>query len=335
MSAYAKPAASAKAPVVEPQFQRVEVDRDLCPSLLRPPSGPYRVGPGDELDIEVAEDAKTRAVTRVMPDGMLYFDVAEGIHVEGKTIREISQILGESLADDYIEPVVTVNVANADSQRYWILGDVREPGTFPLKRPTTLIAAISQTSGLGARNDNGGEAEDTVDLERSILIRDRQLIPVDFEALIREGDMTQNVYIRPEDYIYLPSKTARSIYVLGAANNPGPVFYGNGATFLTSVAAAGGPRADAIVTRALVLRGSACEPEVCVVNLRRILRGEDPDLKLRGGDIIWLPESPWSNLKRYTESVMTTAAQAIAVQEGLGILGTSGGAGVTITAGGS
>ena len=317
----------------EPEFQSVKIEKNLSPSLLNPPSGSYRIGPGDELDIEVAEDTKTRSTSKVMPDGMLYYDVANGINVKGMSIRQVSEALASNLSQDYIDPVVTVNVSNAESQRYWILGHVKNPGAYPIKKPTTLIAALSNSQGLGMTTF-GNESEETVDLSRAILIREKKLVPVDFEALVRDGDMSHNVYLRPNDYIFIPSRQSNAIYVLGAVNNPGPVLADRYSNLLSVVASAGGPRRDAVVTKALIIRGSTSNPEVSVVNLNQLLRGHVLNLRVKGGDIVWVPKSPWTSIKKYTEEVLTTAAQAIAVQEGLGLLGSSGTAGVTITAGG-
>ncbi|MEQ1840039.1 MAG: hypothetical protein ABL994_06510, partial [Verrucomicrobiales bacterium] len=155
------------------------------------------------------------------------------------------------------------------------------------------------------------------------------------ESLVREGNMSQNVYVRGGDYIFVPSLTTRSYYVLGSVIKPGPVFFERNATVLSAVAAAGGPQPEAIVTKALILRGGTLRPKVAVVNIKAIMKGQEPDLKLEGGDIVWVPRSPWTKLENYVEAVLITAAQAVAVQEGLGVLGTTGGAGVTINAGGN
>lgn len=321
-----------KAVYAEPEFKSVKIESTIPPSLLKPPSDAYRVGPGDELDIEIAEESGTRTTSKVMPDGMLYYNIADGINVKGMTIREVSAALAQGLSNDYVDPIVTVNVANADSQRFWMLGQVKNPGTYPLKKPTTLISALSQGEGLGV-SSFGNESEETVDLRRAILIRDKELIPVDFEALVERGDMSQNVYIHPNDYIFLPSRLSSSIYVLGAVNNPGPVFYDDGANLLAAVAAAGGPREDAVVTKMLIIRGSTSNPEVCIANFKRLARGMDPNLKIQPGDIVWVPRSLWTNVRDYTRTILTTAAQAIAVQEGLAAFGNTGSIGVTITAG--
>jgi protein involved in polysaccharide export with SLBB domain len=320
----------------DPTFQKIKLDRPLDRSYLQAPMGPYRVGPGDELDIEVAELEETRARSKVMPDGMLYYDVARGIDVTGKTMSEISTLLSKSLESDYVDPIVTVNVAKADSQRFWMLGQVQKPGAYPITRPTTLISALSEGGGLLTNTESSEVSNpEAADLERAILIRNGDLIPVDFDRLVREGDMSQNVYVKGGDYIFVPSLTTRSFYVLGHVNKPGPVYFERGATLVSAVAAAGGPQTDAIVTKALILRGGTLHPQVAVVNLRDIMKGQEPDLTLEGGDIVWVPRSPWSKLEDYVEAVLITAAQAVAVQEGLGVLGVTGSAGVTITAGGN
>lgn len=329
-----KQSASVDEVCVAPKFEKVKLSSAISSYLLHPPTGSYKIGPGDELDIEVAEDSETRATVRVLPDGMLYYNVADGINVKGKSIREVSNLLAENLSYDYVEPIVTVNIANSDSQRFWVLGSVRRPGTFPIQRPTTLIDALSLSQGLSSTTELNNESEDSVDLENAILIRNNKRIPVDFKSLVEDGNMSQNVYIRANDYIYLPSRLQNNVYVLGQANNPGPILHGRDTSLLSAIASAGGPDEEAVVTKVLIIRGRSNEPEVSVVNLHHLMRGQTPNLKLEPGDVVWLPRSPWTNVRSYTETVLTTAAQAIAVQEGLGAFGTTGGTGVQITAGG-
>ena len=304
----------------EPNFKQLHYRRAIDPACLRAPSGPYRVGPGDKLDIEVAENVDTRRVTKVMPDGMLYYDVADGINVKGMSTREISTALATQLEDEYVGPVVSVNVANADSQRFWLLGQIKSPGAYPIQKPTTVIDAISQGGGLPSFDENNetGKSE-AADLKRSILIRNSHLIPVNFDALIREGDMSQNVYIQPGDYLFIPSLAARSIYVLG-----------EGVTLRTAVATAGGFDSNAVKSKALILRGGIRDPKVAVVNIDAVMQGNEPDLLLEGGDLVWVPRTVWTKLREYTEAVLITAGQAVAIQESITFIGGEGRTGVPL-----
>ncbi|NNE93838.1 MAG: hypothetical protein HKN23_19480 [Verrucomicrobiales bacterium] len=317
-----------------PSFLTLDVNRQVAPRLLKPNREPYKVGPGDVLNIEVAEDPKTIATTRVMPDGMLHYETAGGINVKGRTIPEISAALTERLIEDYPNSVVSVNLADAQSQRFWTLGQIRNPGAYPIQKPTTLLDAISMAGGMAAgQSDFEGDTQEMVDLDRSILIRGGDVVPVNFRKLIEQGDMSQNVYVEANDYIYLPSVQHKAVYVLGEVNRPGPVYFDSAPTLLSSLAAAGSTKPDAILSKALVIRGSLNEPKVAVVNITEVMRGKASDAPLEAGDIVWVPRSAWTNLKRYTEAVLVTAAQAVAVTEGIGVLGGTGNAGVTINAG--
>jgi len=316
-----------------PKFFDYEMQRKLSPADLRPTSSDYLVGPGDILEIEVAELKASRMKTTVLPDGMLYFDVAEGVRAAGKSLKQISAELGEQLSSYYSSPVVTVNLFQAESQRFWVLGQVKTPGAFPMAGPTNLLEALSKAGGLFS-GEISGETQEVADLDRAILVRDGKPLPIDFRSLVEYGDMSQNVYVKGGDYIYLPSVQSRAVYVLGAVKKPGPLYFKDDITAISALAQAGGTKKDAVVTKAIIIRGSLNHPRVAVANLHGIMRGYDRDFELRAGDILWIPVSNWTYVNRYLESVIVTAAQAVAVNEGEHLIGAGGdGANIAINAG--
>ena len=296
------------------------------------------LGPGDIFRMEIVGEQELPKEFQVAADGTVSFPYIQDLHVQGLEPQDVAKLVRKALIEQKIltDPSVVVSVIEYRSKTVTVLGQVQKPGTYPITKPTTLISALSDGGGLLSSSEaNEVSNPDAADLERSILIRDGSLIPVNFESLVREGDMSQNVYVRGGDYIFVPSLTKRSFYVLGAVNRPGPVYFERNATVLSAVAASGGPLPHAIVSKALILRGGTLKPRVAVVNIKAIMKGQSPDLKLEGGDIVWVPKSPWTKLENYVEAVLVTAAQAVAVQEGLGVLGATGSAGVTITAGGN
>jgi polysaccharide export outer membrane protein len=316
-----------------PKFFDYEMQRKLSPDALRPSNSDYRVGPGDILEIEIAELKASRMKTTVLPDGMLYFDVAEGIHAAGKTLKEISAELGGQLDSYYTTPVVSVNLNQAESQRFWVLGQVKTPGAYPMTGPTTLLEALSKSGGLFS-GEISGETQEVADLDRAIIVRKGEPLPVDFRSLVEYGDMSQNVYLKAGDYIYLPSVQNRAVYVLGAVKKPGPLYFRDDITAISALAQAGGADPTAVVTKAIVIRGSLNQPRVAVCNLHGIQRGYDRDFELRAGDILWVPKSNWTYVNRYLEAVIVTAAQAVAVNEGENLIGAGGnGAEIAINAG--
>ena len=316
-----------------PKFVDYEMERKLAPDALRPSNADYRVGPGDILEMEIAELKASRMKTTVLPDGMLYFDVAEGIQAGGKTLKQISVEFGKQLEDYYTTPVVSVNLNQAESQRFWVLGQVKTPGAYPMTGPTTLLEALSKYGRLSS-GEISGETQEVAALDRASLVRKGQPIPVDLRSLVEYGDMSQNVYLKAGDYIYLPSVQNRAVYVLGAVRKPGPLYFKDDITAISALAQAGGADPTAVVTKAIVIRGSLNQPRVAVCNLHGIQRGYERDFELRAGDILWVLKSNWTYVNRYLEAVIVTAAQAVAVNEGEHILGIDGdGAEVSIGVG--
>lgn len=190
-------------------FTNVRINRSPDRKLLTPPDERYILGPGDIMEIEIAEVGGTLARTFVMPDGMVYYNLAGGVRAEGLSTTELAKRLQEALKRDYANPLVNVSLVEVRSRRYWILGRVFKPGLYPLRQPTTLLEAISEAGGLFTSRFSG-TTEELADLGSSVVIRNGQILPVNFEKLVRSGDTSQNIYLRHNDYIYLPSAAIAS-----------------------------------------------------------------------------------------------------------------------------
>ena len=295
-------------------FHGVTRESALPAGSLDPQTTAVRVGPGDVLDIEIVETPNTRATTIVMPDGMLHFDLAGGIQAKGLSLPQLERKLVERLQAHYPFPIVSINVTKAESKSYTILGQVNKPGTYPMAQPTTLLEAISGAGGF-LSSEMAGKTQDIADLKRSIVVRDNKIVPADFDALVTQGDMSQNIYIRPGDYIFLPAEGMEKVFVLGAVNRPTGVPYSSRVTVVSAVAAALGPRREAHTLRTILLRGSVREPKAAVVNLNAILKGRARNFHLQPGDILWVPKEPWQKLEEYAKVAAESATTSIALQQ--------------------
>lgn len=304
-------------------FHGVAVESALPADALRPPQGAVRIGPGDVLDIEIVETPNTRATVIVMPDGMLHYDLAGGIQVRGLSLAQLERKLAERLQEHYAFPIVSINLDSAQSKSYTILGQVQRPGTYPMAQPTTLLEAISGAGGF-LSSSLGGKTQDIADLRRSIVVRDNKIVPADFHALVTDGDMSQNIYIRPGDYIFLPAAGTDRVFVLGAVNRPTGVPYSSRVTVMSALAAAQGPKPNAYTARAILLRGATRQPKAAVVNLRAIYKGEENNFQLQPGDILWVAKRPWHKLEEYARVAAESAATSIALQQSLDHFGDDG-----------
>lgn len=296
-------------------FTKVKIERAPDRKLLTPPAESYILGPGDIMEIEIAEVGGTLARTFVMPDGMVYYNLAGGVRAEGLTTAAFSKRLQETLKRDYTNPLVNVSLVEVRSRRYWILGRVFKPGLYPLRQPTTLLEAISQAGGLFTSGFSG-TTEELADLSNSVVIRDGNILPVNFEKLVRSGDTSQNIYLHHNDYIYLPSATTSTVLLLGAVAAPQAVGYKDSLTLIDCIAQCKGPAKGAYLKEVVIVRGTLDKPAASIVNLEAILTGRETNVLLQPGDIVWIPKRPLGLLEATVKLVFQDAARTIASGEG-------------------
>src|SRR4051812_27476043 len=123
---------------------RVTVDS----ALLQRPTTDFRLGPGDQLEIEVLGDVGTRSRATVGPDGKIYFYILPGIDVWGLTLAEArDRIVREMQRFVREQQPVSITLRSVQSQRIWILGRLNRPGVYPMPGPMTLLEAIAEAGG--------------------------------------------------------------------------------------------------------------------------------------------------------------------------------------------
>jgi protein involved in polysaccharide export with SLBB domain len=313
-------------------FTNVNIKRSLDPKLLLPPAEPYILGPGDIMEIEIAEVPGTLARTFVMPDGMVYYNLAGGVRAEGLTQAAFAKQLTAALKRDYSNPLINVSLVEVRSRRYWILGRVFKPGIYPLRQPTTLLEAVSESGGLFTSRFSG-TTQELADLSNSIVIRDGDILPVNFDKLIRAGDTSQNIYLRHNDFIYLPSSTSSTVLLLGAVAAPQAVGYKDSLTLIDCIAQGKGPAKDAYLDKIVIVRGTLAKPSASIVNLKAILTGKETNVLLQPGDIVWIPRHPLGLLETTVKLVFEDAARSIAASGGSRLAGSTASPVITIPLG--
>ena len=309
----------------------VELTNRLAKEWLQPAMDPFTLGPGDKIEIEILGDASTARTVTVGSDGKVYFFLLPGLDVWGLTLAQTKERIEREMARFIEGAQVSVTLRGIESKRVWLLGRLQNSGVYPVTGPMTLLESISAAGGLLSRGGPGASgAEDLADLRHSFVVRDGQLLPVDFDRLIKQGDMSQNIYLQPDDFVYVPSAVSGEVYVLGAVRVPRPVRSAEAATLIAAVANVGGTIKDAYITHVGIVRGSLSQPKIAVVNYKAIVAGKAPDVRLQPQDIVYVPFSPYKNLVKYTDLILTTFARAVAINEGARAVGDFGPVGVNI-----
>ena len=318
---------SAKATVTN--LLTVVSTNQLDDEWLRPSTNFFTLGPGDQLEIEVMGDPATRTTTVVGPDGKIYYYLLSGLDVWGLTLAQTKELLERELTK-FIreEPRVALTLRAVESKRLWLLGRLNSPGVYVLATPMSLLESISLAGGPSTLSplaslaggaspaSFSGSTEDVADLQRSFVIRNGRVLPVDFYRLLREGDLSQNIYLQADDFVYLPTAAARDVYVLGAVGQPRAVPFGEPLTLISAIANAGGTIKNAYLSHVAIVRGTLTEPQIAIVDFQAIVKGAQPNVLLEPRDIVYVPFTPYRTLARYLDLIVTTFARTVGANEG-------------------
>lgn len=266
------------------------------------------LGPGDLLTFSLyGEPELTREEVPIGPDGRVSYLEAQNIMAAGLTVDEFRGRLNENLRKYRREPMAIVVPVAYRSKKYYVLGKVAERGAFPLDRPITLLEAVARAGGMETGLSSDRSLVELADLSRSFVARNGQRLEVDFERLFTQGDLSQNVAIEPDDYIYFPGATEKEVFVLGAVRFPGSYTYSHSsAGAIGAIAARGGFNERAWTKKIVVIRGGLTRPEAFTIDADDVVRGLRPDQKLEPRDIVFVSDRPWI----YAEELLDAAANA-------------------------
>jgi polysaccharide biosynthesis/export protein len=110
---------------------------------------PYRINPGDELEIHVWGDERLQRDVLVLPDGTFAFPLVGQINAAGRLPSELERVITAGLQPQYKGPVpqVTVSVKKASGYQFSIVGKVRSPGSFTPGRYVNVLEALAIAGG--------------------------------------------------------------------------------------------------------------------------------------------------------------------------------------------
>jgi polysaccharide export outer membrane protein len=108
----------------------------------------FRIGPGDEIYVLVADQQALSGAFTMGPDGSYVQPVVGNISLNGLTTKEATQQLTGRLSGILVRPQVTVSVTKRRPIRVSVLGQVQKPGRFELPYDESLLSAIANAGGL-------------------------------------------------------------------------------------------------------------------------------------------------------------------------------------------
>jgi len=254
--------------------------------LEEPPAGRpiYRIGVEDELSVLVWQNPDLSTELVVRDDGKISLPLVGEVDVAGLEVPELERLLQNKYARYVEKPQVTVTVKAVNSLKVFITGAVRVPAVtagplpagFPLRGDKRLLTALSQVEILSE-----------ADLSEAYIVRREVIIPLALNRLLKDGDMTQNILLKPADTIVIPAKI-KEVVLLGEVNQSGRYKVRRRTTILDALAVAGGIISEtAVLSMSYVARGGSVLP----INFKRLIDMGDlgQNILLEDNDVIYVP----------------------------------------------
>ncbi|MFM1891765.1 MAG: hypothetical protein RLZ44_842 [Pseudomonadota bacterium] len=161
----------------------------------------YRIAPGDSVQIFVWRNPEVSTSVPVRPDGLLSAPLLEEIPAAGKTPAELARDLEAELSTYLRDPLVTVIVngfVGIYREQIRVVGEASQPKALLYNDSMTLLDLMVAVGGLTNYADGNN----------STLVRmvdgEQQQFRLRIDDLIREGDISANIDMRPGDIVIIP-----------------------------------------------------------------------------------------------------------------------------------
>jgi len=153
-----------------------------------------------------------------------------------------------------------------------VLRQVKTPGLLRLSSDIRLIEGISRAGGI----------TEGADLQGDLLVRNRQILPVDFDKLLRQGDSSQNALLRSNDLVLIPNIKDKMVFVLGE------------------------------VSKLLVVT-------LTTLNVDAITKKADiaENVQLQSGHIVYVPKTPIANVVNFIHDLAAILSPVILAETGI------------------
>jgi len=165
---------------------------DPAPTPVNPRA--YLIGTEDVLAVHVWKEPEISRRVPVRPDGNISLPLVNDVRAAGLTPNQLAADLAAALKKFLTEADVSVMVEQVNSKKFYVLGEVTRPGSYPLLAPTSVLQALSAAGGF----------RDFANTRRiQVLKGDRRLV-FDYNAVAKGKRPEQNVLVEPGDTILVP-----------------------------------------------------------------------------------------------------------------------------------
>jgi polysaccharide export outer membrane protein len=163
----------------------------------------YLLGPGDSVNVFVWRNPEVSGSFPIRPDGKMTMNLIEDLQAAGKTPTQLARDIEKALSKYIQEPIATVIVSGGIgpyNQQIRVLGEATEPKAMGYVEGMSLVDVMISVGGLTDFAEGNKAYISRIVKENG----EREQFSVRLEDLLKDGDSSANVEIRPGDVLVIP-----------------------------------------------------------------------------------------------------------------------------------
>lgn len=248
------------------------------------------------IDIVEAVNQIGKTVGYRVIQGQISLPQLPPIHVAGLTIAQAKEALQNAYDQQIQEVEVFVDYRERLTRTVDLIGPVAQR-VIPVDGRIRLFEVLAR-AGVSPQSN----------LFMSYVMRCGKVLHVDLYQLIKEGDMCQNIVMRPRDKIYIADPSDSKVMIMGEVHHPRAVYLPKGSMSLReALVEAGGIPFTGDKSCIQVIRGNIPCPKVYLLNWNHIVTLPNHSLLLMPGDTIYITEQPITQWNRFIDQLLPTS----------------------------
>jgi len=224
--------------------------RAVAPAAVPSEHPLLQLGPGDQVKMDVFGRPEMDTTTYIADDGSIRVPLAGPVVIGGLSPAGAAQKVEAALKHGQflVNPHVTFTVLQSRSQRVSVLGEVHNPGRYPIEANTTVLDLLAQAGGATDK------ASDTIYVLRPDGTGALQRHAVNLKGAVDSKDSAPAVLqtLRGGDSIFVP--VAEQFYIAGEVHSPAMYRLESGMTLTQAIARAGGVTDKGSASRVTIKR---------------------------------------------------------------------------------
>lgn len=240
--------------------------------------------------------------------GEIYLPDLGSVSVEGLSLEKARKVLFDKYNQLIKDIDVFVTFKKRKEQKVELIGHVM-CSSVTVDGNTRLFDVLSQA-----------RIPLDANLFKSYIVRHNQPLPVDFNRLIKEGDMTQNIVMQGGDKIFIADSSSSTVMMLGELTQKGLINLPSGFISLReAIARAGGIAFTGDKGFIQVIRGNILKPKIYVLNWKHIIQVPTDSMLLMPGDIVYVAATPITEWNRFVSQLFPSFTAIDWVGKGAGV----------------